>query len=139
MQHGAAHGYAVVAFEQRWGVGEQCRYGLTSAYTGKRERGGKAARARVELGVTAPSRTVDDGGVLRVNIRRALEKAQRRQRLIVGWVAVETGVVGVCGHAHLCISPHRRALVDKGADAFSSVLGEHILNHDICSVAVSVR
>ena len=139
MQHGAAHGYAVVAFEQRWGVGEQRRYGLASAYTGKRERRGEAARARVKPGVTAPSRAVDDGGVLRVNIRRALKKAQRRQRLIVGWVAVEAGVVGVCGHVYLRISPHRRALVDKGADAFSSVLGEHILDHNICGVAVSVR
>ena len=62
-------------------------------------------RARVKLGVAAPQRPVDDGGVVGIDGRRALQEAERRQRLEIGRVAVEIDVVGRFRHV---VSPLER-------------------------------
>ncbi len=53
------------------------------------QRRGEPPRARVELAIAAPQRAVDDRGVVGKHGGRALEKAERRQRLKIGRIAVE--------------------------------------------------
>ena len=93
VEHGLAHRHAVVAFEHRRRVGEKDRHRVAAPDAALGQRRGELARARVELAITAPQRPVDDRGVVGKDRGRALEKAERRQRLVVGRVAVEIGVV----------------------------------------------
>ena len=62
VEHRAGHRHAVVAFEHRRRVGEHGRDRVAAPDAALRQRRGEPARARVELGVAAPQRAVDDRG-----------------------------------------------------------------------------
>ncbi len=58
-----------------------------------RQRRGKPQRALPEIAVGDAQATMNDGDMVGEGPGRALEERQRRQRLVVGDVAVEAGVV----------------------------------------------
>ena len=75
---------------------------------------GQPAAALVELRVREALVAVDDGGVVGIDQRRALQELKGRQRLVVGGVLVEVLVVGIGGHV-------RPALEDGAAGEISAV------------------
>ncbi len=99
VEHGAAHRHAVMAFEHGRGVGQHGGDGVVLADAVAGERRGEPARAGVEVSIAAAQRAVNDRDMVRIDARGTLEEGQRRERLVVGRVAVEIGVVGGCGHA----------------------------------------
>ena len=114
VEHALRHRHAVMAFQHRRRVGEHHRDGVAALDAALGQRRGEPPRARIELGVIAPQRPVDDGGVAGKHGRRALEKAERRQRLVIGRIAVEIGVVG--RFRHWVVSPSASTLA-KGRSA----------------------
>src|SRR5260221_10008500 len=88
-----------MALEHRRRVGEKYRNSVAALDPVFRKHRCQSARACVKLCVVAPHRPVNDGGVMRKDGSRALEKAERRQRPIVGRIAVEIGIVGRFRHA----------------------------------------
>src|SRR5581483_7535427 len=88
-----------MAFEHGRRVGEQRRDRVAALEAALSESRGEAARARVEIAVVAPQRAMNDRDMIRKNRRRALEEAQRRQRLEIGRIAVEVDIVRRQSHA----------------------------------------
>ena len=98
VEDGAAHRDAIVAFEHRGRVGEHDRDRVAANETSLGERGGEFLRSRVELAITAAQRPVSDRQPIRKHRSGALEKRERRQRLIISGIAIEIAIVGREGH-----------------------------------------
>ena len=93
IEHALAHRHAVMALEHGRRIGEQRRHGVAAPDAALGQRRGEPARARIELAVAPPQRPVDDRRVVGKDGGRALEKSERRQRLVVGRIAVKIDVV----------------------------------------------
>ena len=93
VEHALRHRHAVVAFQHGRRIGQHDRDAVAALDAALGQRGSEPARARIELGVRAAQGPVDNGGVGREHGGRALEKAERRQRLEIGRVAVETKII----------------------------------------------
>ena len=98
VEHALRHRHAVMRLEHRRRVREHHRDGVAALDAALGQRRGKAARARVKLGIIAPQRPVDHRRLRRIDRGRALQEGQRGERLEVRRIAVEIGVVGV-GHS----------------------------------------
>ena len=98
MQNPAAHRHTVVTFQHRRNVGQHGRHSIPPSDPVRRQCRGQLPRPAVEIGIAAPQRAVHHRGVIGKHRRRAFQKGQRRQRLVVCWVAIQPGVVGVLRH-----------------------------------------
>jgi len=96
-----AHGHAVMAFEHRRGVGEHGRNRIAALQAETRERRAELAGAGVEIPIIAAQRAMDDRQTIREHSGRALQQRQRRQRLIIGGVAIEIAIVNGVAHRGL--------------------------------------
>src|SRR6476620_512584 len=121
VEHAGSHRHAVVAFEHRRSVGEQGRHGIAALDPAFRQRGRKAPRARVELGVAATQCTMDDGGVVGKHRGRSLQERERRERLKIRRVAVEIYVVRRVRHGAIMRWVAR--IISTGVWGVKSVLG----------------
>ena len=115
VEHALAHRHAVVALEHGRRVGEQHRDRVAAPDAALGQRRCEPPRARVELAVAAPQRAVDDRRVVGKDGGRALEKSERRQRLIVGRIAVKIDVVWRFRHS--ACPPLEDVSEDKGGQA----------------------
>src|SRR6185503_16884771 len=98
-------------------VGEHYRDRVAAADAALLERRGEPPGAGVEVGVVAPELAVDDRGVPREHARRALEEAERCQRLEVRRIAVEIDVVGRFRH---WVSPLGETLAGNRASVINA-------------------
>ena len=98
MQDGAGHGHAVVGLDHRRGVGEHDGDGVAGPDGAAGQCRGEPPRAVVELGIGEPQPSVDHRRMSREHRRGPVEKAQRRQRPMVGRVPVEVLAVEVFRH-----------------------------------------
>ena len=98
VEDGAGHRHAVMAFEHGRGVRQHCRDGVVLSDAVLRQRRGEPARTGIELGIAAPERAVNDGRPAGKDRGGALQEGERRQRLEIGRVAVEIGVIGRTSH-----------------------------------------
>src|SRR5262249_60975363 len=98
VEHALAHRYAVVAFEHGRRIGKKYGNRVATLDAVLRQRRGEPARAFVEFGIGSAHGAMNDGGLVREYRCRAFEKTQRRQRLVVCWVAIEIDVVGRFRH-----------------------------------------
>ena len=98
MQHAPAHRHAVMTFQHRGCVRQHRRNRVAAPDTHPGQRRRELTGSRVEVCVGPAERAVHDGDVIRKDMRRAFEKGQRRERLVVRRVAVEIGVVWVGLH-----------------------------------------
>ena len=98
VEHRAAHRHAVMGFQHRGRVGEQRRDGVAARKAAARERAGEPARARVEVAIIAPQRSVRDRQMVGEHRRRPLQESQRGQRLEIGGIAIKVAIVGRDGH-----------------------------------------
>ena len=80
-------------------VGKKRRHRIAALDAVLGQRRSQPPGAHVELAVGAPQRSVDDRRMRGKDGGRALEKAQRRQRLEIGRVAVEIEVIRRFRHA----------------------------------------
>ena len=93
IEHRAAHRHAIVAFEHRRRIGEHDRDRVAADDTAIHQRRGELFRPGVEVAIAAPEAPMHDRQPVGEHLRRALEKAQRRERLEVGGVAIETAFI----------------------------------------------
>ena len=89
VQHRAAHRHAERRLVHRRRVRRHDRDGVVLADAAPRQRGGQAAAAGIGLAPGVALGAVHHRGLVRIDIGRALEKRQRRQRRIVRLVPVE--------------------------------------------------
>jgi len=102
VQHGARHRHAEVALVHRWRVRQHRGHRVTDLHAAALQGAGELAAAGVGIGPGLAQCTVDDSDPVRVDVRRALQKAQRGQGHKIGTVAVQALVVGV--HRHISVS-----------------------------------
>ncbi|MNF72021.1 hypothetical protein D3C84_539840 [compost metagenome] len=79
VEHGADHRHAKMHFQHFRDIGQHHRHGVVFADAATSQRRGQASATGVGLRPGAANRAVDDGGVVGVNIGRALKEAERRQ------------------------------------------------------------
>jgi hypothetical protein len=99
VQYGARHRDRVVRLQHGRRVGQDDRDGISGPDATARQGGGETADARVELRVGQAPRSMNDGGVVRVDGSCAFEEAQRRERLVVRRVLFQTSGIGIVDHA----------------------------------------
>ena len=105
VQHRAAHRHAEMRLVHRRDVRRHHRDRVVLADAAPRQRRCQTAAARVGLAPGEALRAMHDRGCVRIDVGRALQEGQRRQRRVVGLVAVEPSQIGaVAGHA---VSPAR--------------------------------
>ena len=100
VEHRARHRYAVMDFQHVRHVGRHHGDRVAKAEPAFGEGRGEPAAARVKFGVIAPEAPVDHCRFFRIDLRRALQKGQRRERLVVGGLPVEAGFIRVRCHGH---------------------------------------
>ena len=98
VQHGAGHRHAVMAFQHLRRVRQQRRHRVAAADAVRRQRRGEPHAAVAQRAVGPAQRAVDDRDMVREDRRRTFQEQQRRQRLVVGGVAGEPGLVVLRGH-----------------------------------------
>ena len=94
VEHGVAHRHAVMALQHGGRVGEHDRHGVAAPDAALAQCRGETARAGIEVAVAAPQRSMHDGDPVGKHRGGALQERQRRQRLEIGRVTVEIGLVG---------------------------------------------
>ena len=108
VQHGAGHRHAVMRLEHRRNVGRHEADGVAEADAARRQRRSQAARTIVEFPVSRLALTgggvVPPGDAFRVDMGGAREKAERRQRHMVGGVLRQAHFIrvsrgGIIGHS----------------------------------------
>ena len=99
IEHAAGHRHAEMRLDHLRRVGGHQRDRVADADAGLGERRGEPAAARIGLGPGVAALAVDHGEMSRVRVGRARDQRQRRQRRVVGEVAVEVAVVRMrAGH-----------------------------------------
>ena len=93
MQHRLDHRHAEMRFQHGRRVGQHHRHRVALADAFGRKRRGKPQRALPEIAVGDALAAMNDGDMVGEGPGGALQERQRRQRLVVGDVAVEAGVV----------------------------------------------
>ena len=95
VQHGAGHRHAEMRLERRRDVRRHHRHRVAAAAMPRAgQRRGEPAAARAERRRSSSLAPVDHRDPLRIDVGRALQEAERRQRHVVGRVAVEPLLVG---------------------------------------------
>ena len=96
VEHCAGHWHAVVRLDHRRRVGKHRRDGIAATDAALLECVRKSARARIHLAPAvaqcASAASVYHGRKIREHCRAAFDKTQRRERGIVGRVALKSGV-----------------------------------------------
>ena len=98
VEDGARHRYPVVGLQHRRRVGEHHRDRIAARNAVFCQRRSEPSRARVDIFVGRLARSMNNGRILGEDLGAALQEQQRRERLEVGAVAVEIGIVGVLCH-----------------------------------------
>jgi hypothetical protein len=93
IEDSAGHRHAVVRLDHRWRIGEHDRDGVAVFDAAARQRRRQLLRTRVEIPVVARQSAVDDRRRVGIHLGGARQKGQRRQRLEIGRIAVEVGIV----------------------------------------------
>jgi hypothetical protein len=95
IQHRADHRHAEMRLEQMRRVRRHHRDGVVLADAAALERAGKPAAARVGLGPATTLCTMDHGELVGMHRGGALDEAERRQRNVIGRIAIEVDGVWV--------------------------------------------
>ena len=108
VQDRARHGHAVVRLERGRGIGRHDRDRVARTDAARDQRRGQAPAAGVSLGPALPQLAVDHRRVVRVDLGRAGQEAERAKRRVVGPVLAEIAapgfvavLVSAVGHAAL--------------------------------------
>src|SRR5207302_8226295 len=88
-------------------IGQQRRHGIADAQAALRQSARQTARALVGLSPGAALCAVNHRDAARIDVRRALEERQRRERRVVRRILVELLLVGIAFHAVLSIRRQR--------------------------------
>ena len=100
IEDGADHRHAEMALEHRCRVGQHHRDRVALADTAILQGGSQLTTTVVAFLPGVLTRPLDDGNSLRIDKRRALDKAQRGKRNIIGRVLFEPDGVRIC-HKYL--------------------------------------
>ena len=100
IEDGAAHRHAEVGFHHRRRVGQHDGHGVAKADARLRERRGELTAAVVGMRPGAADVAVNDGEPVGIDRGGAFDEAERGERDVIGFVAIEAGVVNA-GHGNL--------------------------------------
>ena len=100
VQNGTRHRHAVVRLQHRRRIGQHHRDRVAGADAPRGKGRRQPAGARIELGIVSPQPAVNDRRAIGIDEGRALEEAQRGERLIVGRCPFQALRVGMGGHFH---------------------------------------
>src|SRR5262249_17005969 len=115
-----AHRHAEIALVHLRGIGQHDGDRVARADAALGERRSQSPAARIGFRPGEAARTVHDSQALRIDVRRALDKAERRQRRAVGCVLVETDVEGIGHRRSIPIVPsHSRTPVEPSSRVLS--------------------
>ncbi len=118
VEHCADHGHAEMGLQHGRHIGRHDgdRVALPDAPAAQSR--GQPAAALAELGIGEATVAMDDGGLLGIDHGRPLEQGDRRQRRIVGPVALEMLTIDVGRHS-ACSSPAGTPLALPGRGLYS--------------------
>ena len=114
VEHRAGHRHAEVRLEHRRHVGQHHRDGVAGADAALRQPAGQTTAARIGVAPGLATRSVDDGGAIRIDAGRAFDEAQRRQGHEVGLVLVQAEFVRM-GSCHVAPTPAPLARTAQGS------------------------
>ncbi len=157
VQHRARHRHAIGRLEGCGDVGRHHRDRIARPHAAPGQRRCKFSAARPKRGIGPGLGAVDPGDPLREHVGRALQKAERRERRIVGRVPLQVLLVraawGVLGESHgpasaqtvLCSGTGRggraASLAPGAAPAspLAATSGDAVLSASACSLFEAVR
>ena len=91
VQHAAHHGDAEMGLDHRGHVRQHRRNRVAFLQAAALQRAGEASATLVGFAPAPPDLAVNDGRAIGVDGRRALDEGQRRKRLEIGRIPVESG------------------------------------------------
>ena len=105
VQDSTRHGHAVMAFQHFRDIRQNGRNRIARLNAALGKRMGKLHATIAQAGVIALDTAMHHGRIIRINLRGAFQKQQRRQRLMIGRIAIQRGFVFASRHI-LHLSSH---------------------------------